>query len=128
MEAKVLTDMKLSNKEYAALNAQAANYRTILRLVKIGGLDQYLKDKQLPPIDLLQTPDDMMAGDSINLFLKDIADNCNKMDQKIISLSQALVDANIALAKEKRQQPIKIEGNLWQRIKQGIRNFLFVRG
>ena len=103
MDTPLAEDIKLSKKEYDALIAQSSNYRTILRLLKASGLDNFLKDHKLMPIDLLISPDDTTGGESINLFLKSIADECNKMDQKITDLSQALVDSSILLAKEKRK-------------------------
>lgn len=99
---ETIEEMKLSNSEYDALTSQAGNYRTILRFLKASGFDGFLSDNKRPPIDLLLTPNDKIGGESVNLFLKAIADECNKMEQKIKSLSEALVDTSIQLAKAKR--------------------------
>ncbi len=112
----VVKDMKLTNKEYAALNAQASNYRVILRFLKEGGFDEFLRDKKRAPIDLQMTPDDTTGGESAMLFLKSIADECNRMDQKIQGLSQALVDSNIDLAKEKRKTRLYEKKSFWRNI------------
>lgn len=103
MDTPLLEEMTLSNKEYASLISQSLNYRVILRFLKAGGLDEYLREHKLPPIDLVVTPDDTIGGESITLFLKAIADECNLMDKKIQSLSEALVDSTILLTKEKRK-------------------------
>ena len=94
--------MELSNTEYSCLNAQATNYRTILRFMKAAGIDDFLSKRNSVPLDLLITPDDTTGGESICLFLKAISDECNTMDKKIQGLSEALVDASIQLAREKR--------------------------
>lgn len=93
----------LSESEYSALNAQATNYRTILRFLKASGLDGFLVEKKLVPLDLLITPDDMTGGESSILFLKALADECHEMDDKIKTLSEALVASNILLAREKKK-------------------------
>lgn len=112
---EILAEQKLSDKEYAALTAQAANYRTILRFLKAGGLDDFLARTHVVPLDIELTPDDLTGGNSINLFLKSLADECNRMDQKITSLSQALVDSTISLTKIKRS--IQVQGmSLRQRL------------
>ncbi len=100
-------DMTLSDTQYQSLTAQSANYRTILRLLQAGGLNSYLRDRRLPPIDLELTPDDVTGGNSINMFIKSISDECNRMDKKITSLSEALVDTSIELAKEKRKKSLR---------------------
>src|SRR5258708_1067731 len=96
-------DTLLSDKEFRSLSAQAANYRTILNLLKASGIDQFLEIRRMLPIDLELSPNDTTGRNSVNIFLKSIADECNRMDQKITSLSEALVDCNILLAKEKRK-------------------------
>ncbi len=93
----------LSDAEYKALNAQATNYRTLLRFFKASGIDDFLVNHKLVPLDLLITPDDLTGGESCILFLKAIADDCKTMDDKIKSLSEVLVSVNIQLAKEKKR-------------------------
>lgn len=119
---KVLDKMELTNKEYTALNAQAANYRVILRYLKAGGFDNFLREKNLPPVDLLQTPDDTTGGESAMYFLKSLADECLHMDKRIKDLSEALVDSGIMLAKEKRKHEVPVKKGLWR----SIRDFIFV--
>ena len=70
------------------------------------------------------TPDDTTGGNSVNIFLKSIADECVLMNKKIQSLSEALVDTSINLAKEKRKNTkwslsdiIKNIGNFFKRKK-----------
>jgi hypothetical protein len=116
-----IDEVKLTNKEYNALNAQASNYRSILRYVKAGGLDNFLAEQHRAPLDLLQTPDDMTGGESIMLFMKSIAEECGNMDQRIKDLSEALVDCNILLAKEKRKTAV-IKKSLFQK----VHDFIFV--
>jgi len=88
----------LQDKEHRSLTAQAANYRTIIRCVKAAGIDSFLHSQKRAFIDLELMPDDQTGGTSVNFFLKSIADECGAMDQKIISLSKALVEAHVEIA------------------------------
>ena len=119
---KQVDEMTLSNKEYAALTAQASNYRVILRYLKAGGFDNFLINSNRAAIDLVATPDDMTGGESAIFFLKTLADECVSMDTKIKDLSQALLDTTIALAKQKRIAKALEPKTLWQKLK----NFVFV--
>lgn len=90
-------------KDYPALNAQSTNYRIILRFLVASGINEFLKARKLLPLDLMASPEDTTGGESAIIFLKAIADECNRMDKRILSLSEALVDSNILLAKERRK-------------------------
>lgn len=122
VSAPLLDEMKLTNKEYAALNAQAANYRTILRYLKAAGFDNFLRETNRAAIDLVQTPDDTTGGESAMFFLKSIADECVNMDQRIKDLSAALLETNISLTHEKRKNKAYIKKSFFRKIKE----FIFV--
>lgn len=108
--------MDIDNKDYPALNAQASNYRVILRFLLASGINDFLERQKRIPLDLMASPEDTTGGESAILFLKSVADECNVMDKKIISLSEALVDLSIQLARVKRE-PKK---SLFQRIKEFV--------
>jgi hypothetical protein len=113
---KIVDSMTLTNKEYAALTAQAANYRVILRFLLEGGINEYLREHNRPPIDLQLTPDDKTGGESAIFFLKSIADECNRMDQKIKWLSESLVNTTISLTQEKQKTKVYEKNSLFRRI------------
>lgn len=110
-----LEDMKLSLKEYAALNAQASNYRVILRFLKASGIDNFLLDNKLARLDLMEFPDDTSGGESSILFLKAIADECNRMDKRIKELSEALVNTTISYTRKKNELK-ELKKGFWQKV------------
>lgn len=118
-------EVKLSNREYIVLNAQATNYRTVLRFLKASGINEFLLAHKRVPIDIMVTPDDTTGGESIAFFLKALATECNTMDQKITSLSEALVDTSIQLAHEKRLQTRK---SFIHRVKDFVYTKVYVNG
>lgn len=113
---KSIQDMTLPNKEYEALNAQAANYRTILRVLKMAGFDDFLVEEKRAPIDLLTNPSDTSGGESACLFIKSIAEEASRIDIRNHDLSASLVDTTIALTKEKRKNPSFGKRTWWQQI------------
>lgn len=90
-------------KDYPALNSQASNYRVILRFLIASGINDFLQARKMLPLDIKSSPEDTTGGESAIIYLKAIADECNRMDKRITDLSEALVDSNISLAKEKRK-------------------------
>lgn len=99
---ETIREMTLSDAEYNALNAQSANYRSILRLLIASGLNTYLKTDGKAPIDLVTNPADITGGESCMLFLKALADEAARLSQ-----TNTLLKKEKEMRKSGKSVPIK---------------------
>lgn len=80
--------MTLTPKEYAALNAQATNYRVIVSYLKQKTeFDSFLVEQGRTPVSPEMTPDDPKGGEAVNLYLDTIADEFESLTDEITSLT-----------------------------------------
>jgi hypothetical protein len=106
--------MEITEKTYPALNAQAANYRTILRFLIASGINEFLTARNRLSLDIMASPEDTTGGESAIIFLKALADECNRMDMRIKDLSEALVNSQISLSKLKQKSLLqRIKERMW---------------
>jgi hypothetical protein len=62
----------------------------------------------------MASPEDTTGGESAIIFLKALADECNRMDMRIKDLSEALVNSQISLSKLKQKSLLqRIKERMW---------------
>lgn len=108
----VVDEMRLNNKEYAALTAQAKNYRNIIGYLGMTLFPKFLQNEGKVPIDLELTPDDTTGGHSVADFIDRLIKNHKIKSEKLVAYEKRIIE----LEKQIKSQEKPIKRNLLQKL------------